>query len=490
MEGCGEVSFSKEASPPTQKLSPASYKLGDSPPRAWYNNPIPLLKGNHDMDMIGIIESKKRGHALSEEEIGFFAKGAAEGSIPDYQLAVLLMAIRLKGMTPEETAMLTLAMARSGDMADLSAIPGRTVDKHSTGGVGDTTTLVLAPLVAACGVPLAKMSGRGLGHTGGTLDKLESIPGFRVELSQEEFIGQVKRIGCAVIGQSKNMAPADKALYALRDVTATVDSLPLIASSIMSKKLASGAGAIVLDVKTGSGAIMQTLDDSIELARAMVDIGTLTGRPTVAVVTGMAEPLGSHVGNALEVKEAIDILAGRAKGPLLEVSLMLGSHMLIAAGRAATLQEAESQLRDALTSGAGLKKLQEMVEAQGGDGRVCEDVSLLPQAKVVRTVPAPKAGFVAAMDTDQLGYCAQRMGAGRVRKEDQIDPSVGFVLQKRIGDKVERGEPLAVLYARDEDSAKAAEQALCGHILIGDVQVRPEPLIYAVVTKDEVQRNS
>ena len=442
------------------------------------------------MDMIGIIESKKRGHALSEEEIGFFAKGAAEGSIPDYQLAALLMAIRLVGMTPEETAMLTLAMARSGDMADLSAIPGRTVDKHSTGGVGDTTTLVLAPLVAACSVPVAKMSGRGLGHTGGTLDKLESIPGFRVGLSQEEFIGQVKRIGCAVIGQSRNMAPADKALYALRDVTATVDSLPLIASSIMSKKLASGAGAIVLDVKTGSGAIMQTLEDSIGLARAMVDIGTLTGRSTVAVVTGMAEPLGSHVGNALEVKEAIDILAGRAKGPLLEVSLVLGSHMLIAAGRTSTLAEAETLLRDALQSGAGLKKLREMVEAQGGDGRVCEDVSLLPNAKVVRPVLAMQSGFVTAMDTDQLGYCAQRMGAGRVRKEDNIDPAVGFVLQKRIGDKVERGEPLAILHARDEDSAKAAEEALGRHILVGDGPVKPEPLIFAVVTKDEVKRNS
>lgn len=442
------------------------------------------------MDMIGIIENKKQGRALSEEEIDFFARGAAQGSIPDYQLAALLMAIRLMGMTPEETATLTLAMARSGDMADLSAIPGRTVDKHSTGGVGDTTTLVLAPLVAACGAPVAKMSGRGLGHTGGTLDKLESIPGFRVELSQTEFIEQVKRVGCAVIGQSKNLAPADKALYALRDVTATVDSLPLIASSIMSKKLASGAGAIVLDVKTGSGAIMRTLEESIDLARAMVDIGALTGRPTVAVVTGMAEPLGSHVGNALEVKEAIDILAGRAKGPLLEVSLTLGSHMLMAAGRAADLSQAENLLQNALASGAGLKKLQEMIKAQGGDGRVCGDVSLLPRAKVIRPVPAPKSGFVSAMDTDRLGYCAQRMGAGRARKEDQIDPAVGFVIQKRIGDKVERGEPLAILHARDEDSAKAAGETLRGHIMIGDSPVTPEPLIWAVVTKDGVKRLS
>ena len=442
------------------------------------------------MDMIGIIENKKLGRVLSEAEIGFFVQGAATGQIPDYQLAALLMAIRLNGMTPEETTMLTLAMAHSGDMADLSAIPGRTVDKHSTGGVGDTTTLVLAPLVAACGVPVAKMSGRGLGHTGGTLDKLESIPGFRVELSQSEFIDQVKRIGCAVIGQSKNMVPADKALYGLRDVTATVDSLPLIASSIMSKKLASGAGAIVLDVKTGSGAIMHSLEGSIELAKAMVDIGWMAGRPTVAIVTGMAEPLGSHVGNALEVKEAIDILAGRAKGPLLHVSLVLGSHMLMAAGRAATLTEAEALLNQALSSGSGLNKLREMVEAQGGDGRVCGDVSLLPKAPVIRPVPALSSGFVQGMDTTQLGLCAQRMGAGRIRKEDTIDPAVGFVLRKRIGERVEKGEPLASIHARNDASAIMAEEMLQAHIAIGPELVQPEPLIHAVVTKDGVHRNS
>lgn len=442
------------------------------------------------MDMIGIIEKKKQGRALNEAEIGFFVQGAATGQIPDYQLAALLMAIRLNGMTPEETTMLTLAMAHSGDMADLSAIPGRTVDKHSTGGVGDTTTLVLAPLVAACGVPVAKMSGRGLGHTGGTLDKLESIPGFRVELSQSEFIEQVKRIGCAVIGQSRNMVPADKALYALRDVTATVDSLPLIASSIMSKKLASGAGAIVLDVKTGSGAIMHSLEGSIDLAKAMVDIGWMAGRPTVAIVTGMAEPLGSHVGNALEVKEAIDILAGRVKGPLLQVSLVLGSHMLVAAGRVATLAEAETLLKEALSSGSGLSKLREMIKAQGGDGRVCEDVSLLPQAKVIRPVPALSSGFIQGMDTTQLGLCAQRMGAGRIRKEDVIDPAVGFVLHKRIGERVEKGEALATLHARDEATAGMTEEMLRANITIGPDKVQPEPLIHAVVTKDGVHRNS
>ena len=442
------------------------------------------------MDMIGIIENKKLGRALNGAEIGFFVAGAASGQVPDYQLAALLMAIRLNGMTPEETAALTLQMARSGDMADLSAIPGRTVDKHSTGGVGDTTTLVLAPLVASCGVPVAKMSGRGLGHTGGTLDKLESIPGLHVELTQAEFIDQVKRIGCAVIGQSKNMVPADKVLYALRDVTATVDSLPLIASSIMSKKLASGAGAIVLDVKTGSGAIMHSLEGSIDLAKAMVGIGVLTGRPTVAVVTGMAEPLGSHVGNALEVKEAIDILAGRAKGPLLHVSLVLGSHMLVAAGRASTLMEAEALLKNALSSGAGLNKLREMVLAQGGDGRVCGDVSLLPQAPVILPVLAKETGFVQSMDTTQLGLCAQRMGAGRICKEDTIDPAVGFVLHKRIGERIEKGEALITLHARDEASAKAAEDTLVKNIVIGPGAVKPEPLVHAVVTKDEVHQYS
>ncbi len=439
------------------------------------------------MDMVGIIENKKLGKALSKEEIAYFVKGASLNQIPDYQLAALLMAIRLNGMTPEETATLTLEMAHSGDIADLSAIPGRTVDKHSTGGVGDTTTLVLAPLVAACGVPVAKMSGRGLGHTGGTLDKLESIPGFHVELSGEQFIAQVKRIGCAVIGQSSNMAPADKVLYALRDVTSTVDSLPLIASSIMSKKLASGAGAIVLDVKTGSGAIMHTLQGSIELAHAMVDIGWMTDRPTVAIVTGMAEPLGSHVGNALEVKEAIDILAGRAKGPLLQVSLVLGSHMLMAAGRASTLEEAEALLKNALESGAGLQKLREMIAAQGGDQRVCDDVTLLPMAQMIKPAAARVSGYVQGMDAAQLGLCAQRMGAGRIRKEDSIDPAVGFVLHKRIGDRVEEGEPLATLYAKDENTCMAAQEALLANIYIGDTQVKPEPLIHAVVTKDGVQ---
>ena len=309
------------------------------------------------MTMLQVIEKKKLGQELSPEEIRFFAAAAAERTAPDYQLSALLMAIRLNGMTDRETTELTLAMRDSGDIADLSGIPGIKVDKHSTGGVGDTTTLVLAPLVAACGAPVAKMSGRGLGHTGGTLDKLESIPGLRVQLSVEEFIDQVRRTGVAVVGQTGHLAPADKTLYALRDVTSTVDSLPLIVSSILSKKLAAGSDAIVLDVKTGSGALMHTLEDSLNLARSMVRVGELAGKPITALISGMDQPLGTHVGNALEVKEAIDILAGRAGGDLLEVSLTLGGYMLELAGIAETPEEGKARMRRAIADGTGLKKL-------------------------------------------------------------------------------------------------------------------------------------
>ena len=322
------------------------------------------------MNMVDVILKKKAGKALSTEEIRAFARGAADGSIPDYQLSALLMAICFQGMDARETTDLTMEMMHSGGVVDLSGIDGVCVAKHSTGGVGDTTTLVLVPLAAACGAKVAKLSGRGLGHTGGTLDKLESIPGCSVEKSQEAFIEQVKSVGCAVIGQTHDLCPADKTLYALRDVTGTVDSIPLIASSIVSKKLASGAGAIVLDVKTGSGALMHTVEDSIALAKAMVDIGTHAGRPILALVTGMDQPLGTHVGNALEVREAIDILAGRAGGDLLTVSLELGSRMLVAAGVAKDIADGKARMRAALDSGAGLKKLREMIEAQGGDGRV------------------------------------------------------------------------------------------------------------------------
>lgn len=440
------------------------------------------------MNMIGIIEKKKSNQPLSKDEITFFVNGAADKSIPDYQLAALLMAIRLNGMNREETAQLTLAMTHSGDVADLSSLSGVPTDKHSTGGVGDTTTLVLAPLVAACGVPVAKMSGRGLGHTGGTLDKLESINGFNVSLTQEQFIRQVKAIGCAVIGQTGNLAPADKTLYALRDVTATVDSLPLIASSIVSKKLASGAQAIVLDVKTGAGALMHSTEESIELAQVMVRIGCDAGRRMVALVTDMGEPLGTHVGNALEVKEAIDVLSGRVTGPLLTVSLELGARMLVLGGAASNVAEGKAKLNDALQSGAGLRTLAKMIEAQGGDAGCCEDTALLGHANVIMDVPVKKVGYVHHMDTIALGNAAQAMGAGRLKKTDVIDHSVGFVLHKRIGDAVRQGEALATVHAKDEKSAEAAIQAIQSAIVISNEQVAPCKLIHAFVDSEHVER--
>ena len=440
------------------------------------------------MTMLEIIEKKKLGKELSKEEITFFAQSAAEKTVPDYQLSALLMAIRLNGMTYRETTDLTLAMRDSGDIADLSGIPGIKVDKHSTGGVGDTTTLVLAPLVAACGAPVAKMSGRGLGHTGGTLDKLESIPGLSVSLSEEAFIRQVREIGVAVIGQTGHLAPADKTLYSLRDVTSTVDSLPLIVSSILSKKLASGSDAIVLDVKTGSGAILRTEEDSIRLAETMAQVGALAGKPIVAVVSGMDQPLGTHVGNALEVKEAIDILAGQAGGDLLEVSLTLGGYMLLLAGKAKDPEEGRAMMKAAIDSGAGLKKLKEMIAAQGGDPAVCDDVTRLPQAKVIRSVTCGKAGYVQKMDTMALGMAAQAMGAGRMTVDDKLDYSVGYVLNVRIGDKVEADTPLCTLHARSEEDAEKAEQAVRAAVRIGDEKCGRAPNFIAIVTKDGITR--
>lgn len=443
------------------------------------------------MNIVEIILKKKRGEALTREEIRFFARGAADGSLPDEQLAALLMAICLRGMTPQETADLTMEMMHSGEVVDLSGAGGVCVDKHSTGGVGDTTTLVLTPLVAACGAKVAKMSGRGLGHTGGTLDKLESIPGCTVSLSQAAFVEQVRRIGCAVIGQTGDLVPADKRLYALRDVTGTVDSVPLIASSILSKKLAAGAHAIVLDVKTGSGALMQTLKDSIELAQAMVRIGTLAGRPILAMVTGMDQPLGTHVGNALEVKEAIDILSGRAddrSADLREVSLLLGGQMLLAAGVAASRDEARRLLEQALQSGAGLDKLREMIAAQGGDARVCDDTGLLPRARYILPVPALRDGYVCSMDTTGIGYAAQGLGAGRARKTDVIDPAVGLVMAARIGDPVRAGEPIAHIHANDEARGRAAVARMQQLVQLSDAQPQKPPLILAEVTPQGVRR--
>ena len=440
------------------------------------------------MTMLEIIEKKKLRKPLSAEEIRFFAEAAGNHTAPDYQLAAMLMAIRLNGMTDEETTALTLAMRDSGDVADLSAIPGIKVDKHSTGGVGDTTTLVLAPLVAACGAPVAKMSGRGLEHTGGTLDKMESIPGMRVGLTEEEFIRQVRETGVAVVGQTGRLAPADKTLYALRDVTSTVDSIPLIVSSILSKKLAAGSDAIVLDVKAGSGAIMRDLDSSIQLAENLVRVATLAGKPTVALVSGMDQPLGTHVGNALEVKEAIDILSGRAGGDLKEVSLTLGAYMLELAGKAADHETGIRMLERALESGAGLRKLEEMIRAQGGDPRVCRDLSLLPQAPVKRQIFCGRAGYVAKMDTAALGMAAQAMGAGRLRAEDAIDYSVGFVLQARIGDRVGPDTPLCELHARTEADADRAEEAVRAAITFSGEPCPRVQNFLAVVRKDGVTR--
>ena len=438
------------------------------------------------MDFLDIIAKKKLGNALSKEEIAFFAKGAARDKIPDYQLAALLMAIRLQGMNREETAHLTIAMAHSGYMADLSRIEGIPTDKHSTGGVGDTTTLVLAPLVAACGVPVAKMSGRGLGHTGGTLDKLESIPGFQIELEMDRFIDQVQRIGCAVIGQSNNLAPADKALYALRNATSTVDSIPLIAASIMSKKLASGSKAIVLDVKTGEGAIMRDLEQSIALAQTMVHIGNDAGRDVMALVTDMAEPLGSHVGNALEVKEAIDVLACKTRGPLLEISLELGTYMLVLGGAATDGKEAKAKLQAALSNGKGLEVFAKVIEAQGGNPRVCENVDLLPQAKVVQEAFAQESGWICSMNTACLGSIAQGMGAGRRAKDDSIDYSVGFVLHRRVGENVAKDDILATVYTKDSNSASSAIREITQAIHISKEKAEAGKLLYAVITADDV----
>ena len=436
------------------------------------------------MDFPAIISDKKYGRALTDEQIEAFAKGAADGSVPDYQLSALLMAIRLNGMDARETASLTLAMARSGEMLTPN-VGGVAVDKHSTGGVGDTTSLVLVPLCAACGAKIAKMSGRGLGHTGGTVDKMESI-GMRTTLSEEEFLSQVERIGCAIIGQSAELAPADKTLYALRDATATVDSLPLIASSIMSKKLAAGTDGIVLDVKVGSGAIMPTYEGSLELAKAMVDIGHRAGRNVVALLTGMDEPLGSHVGNKLEVKEAIEILRGECDGPLLTVSLKLGAYLLLAAKVASSPEEGEKMLREALKNGKGLEKLRALIRAQGGDDSVCDHPETLADAPIIMPLCLPESGYIRKMDTTLLGYASQSLGAGRKQKTDGIDPQVGFIMHKRIGDAINEDEALCTIYARDEKTLSEARDMILRAVTVSSAPCDKQQLLYAVVTPEGV----
>lgn len=403
------------------------------------------------MRMVDIIIKKQNGKELTTEEIQFFVNGYTDGSIPDYQASALAMAIFFQDMSDRERADLTMAMVNSGETIDLSAIEGIKVDKHSTGGVGDTTTLVLAPLVAALDVPVAKMSGRGLGHTGGTIDKLEAIMGFHVELTKDEFIKLVNRDKVAVIGQSGNLTPADKKLYALRDVTGTVNSIPLIASSIMSKKIAAGADAIVLDVKTGAGAFMKTEEDAAELAKAMVRIGNNVGRQTMAVISDMSQPLGFAIGNALEVKEAIDTLKGEGPEDLHELVLTLGSQMVVLAKKADTLDEARAKLEEVMKNGKALEKFKDFLKNQGGDSSIVDDPSKLPQAAYQIDVPAKEAGVVSEIVADEIGVAAMLLGAGRATKEDEIDLAVGIMLRKKVGDKVEKGESLVTLYANREN---------------------------------------
>ncbi|MCE5022940.1 pyrimidine-nucleoside phosphorylase [Staphylococcus haemolyticus] len=403
------------------------------------------------MRMVDIIEKKRDGKSLSKEEIEFFIKGYTNGDIPDYQASSLAMAIFFQDMNDEERAALTMAMVNSGDVIDLSKINAIKVDKHSTGGVGDTTTLVLAPLVAAVGVPVAKMSGRGLGHTGGTIDKLESIKGFHVEISEEDFIKLVNENQVAVIGQSGNLTPADKKLYALRDVTGTVNSIPLIASSIMSKKIAAGADAIVLDVKTGNGAFMKTLEDAEALAHAMVSIGNNVGRNTMAIISDMSQPLGRAIGNALELKEAIDTLNGKGPEDLTELVLTLGSQMVVLANRANTLEEARQLLNEAIENGSALEKFKTFLENQGGDASVVDAPELLPTATYQIEYKAQSSGVVSELIANEIGVASMMLGAGRQTKEDEIDLSVGIVLNKKVGDVVKEGESLLTIHSNREN---------------------------------------
>ena len=404
------------------------------------------------MRMTDLIAKKRDGNALTTEEISFMISGYTDGSIPDYQMSAMCMAILFRGMNDQEMLDLTMAMMNSGEVLDLSQIAGIKVDKHSTGGVGDKTSLVLCPMVAACGLKVAKMSGRGLGHTGGTIDKLESIHGFSTALTEEQFFENVNRHGIAIMGQTADLVPADKKLYALRDVTGTVSSIPLIVSSIMSKKLASGADVIVLDVKCGDGSFMKTTEQAEELARNLTRIGRLAGRKCAAIITDMDQPLGFAVGNALEVQEAISVLKGEEEGDLLELCLALGSCMLTEAGTAESHEVAEQMLREAVRSGRALAKMAEMVEAQGGDPEIVYHPEMLPQAAYTVEVPAKQSGFVSRIRAEAVGLVSMKLGGGRITKEDSIDPAVGVVLHKKLGDAVTEGESLATVYASDPDS--------------------------------------
>jgi pyrimidine-nucleoside phosphorylase len=433
------------------------------------------------MRAIDIIARKRDGMALSAEEIDFFVQGFTQGVIPDYQVAGWLMAIYLRGMDRQETIDLTMSMARSGKQLDLADIAPFVVDKHSTGGVGDKTTLVVAPLVAAAGVSVGKMSGRGLGFTGGTLDKLESIPGFRSDLTEEEFRAQLASVGIVVSGQSGELAPADGKLYALRDVTATVGSLPLIASSIMSKKIAAGANGIVLDVKVGHGAFMQTEEEARSLASLMVDIGKRVGRKVRAVISDMDQPLGNAVGNALELKEALDTLRGHGPADFRKHCLTVASQMLQLAGQAEDDTDAEAQLKELLNRQQALAKFREWIAAQHGDVRSVDDPELLPAARFQRTIPAPRSGFVAGLNAREVGLTSMLLGGGRAKKGDSIDHAVGIVLQAKVGDRVIEGEPLLTIHANDEAKLAGARQRLLSAYEWSEEKVSPPPLLHQTV---------
>lgn len=439
------------------------------------------------MRMYDLIMKKRNGETLTETEIRFMIEEYVEGKIPDYQMSAMLMAIYFQGMTDEETAVLTDAMAHSGDMVDLSAITGVKIDKHSTGGVGDKTSLIIGPIVAACGGKVAKMSGRGLGHTGGTIDKMESIPGMQTSLPEEKFIEIVNKVGLCIIGQSGNLAPADKKLYALRDVTATVDNVSLIAASIMSKKLAAGNDCILLDVKTGSGAFMKTLEGSIELAEKMVAIGEAAGKKTVALITDMDIPLGNAIGNSLEVIEVVDTLHNKGPKDLTEVCLNLAANMLHVGGFG-TVLECKNKAMAAIEDGSAFEKLIEMVEAQGGDSTVLSDTNKFAKAPYEKVVIAPQDGYITHMNTEQCGIASLVLGAGRETKESAIDFSAGIILKKKVGDYVKAGEAIAILYTSKEESLKEAEKILFKATLINENPIELEPLIFARVDKNQVEK--
>ena len=440
------------------------------------------------MRMYDLITKKKQGEVLTKEEINFIVNGFTKGEIPDYQMSAFLMAVCLKEMNLQETIDLTMAMVNSGDVLDLSPIIGKKADKHSTGGVGDKTSLIIGPMVAALGVPVAKMSGRGLGHTGGTIDKLESFPGFSVSLSEQQFFDNVNRMKLAIIGQTANLAPADKKMYALRDVTATVDNVSLISSSIMSKKIAAGSDVIVLDVKCGSGAFMKTLDEAEALAKTMVEIGNGVGRETYAVLSDMSQPLGKYVGNALEVKEAIKTLKGNGPADLLEACMTLASYMLLGVGRAKTVSEAEALLQSSIDDGSALKKLAEFVEAQGGDSSYVWNPDKFPRTEFIEEIVAMEDGYVAEILTDEIGMTSLILGGGRETKESEIDLSVGIKIHKKVGDYVRKGESLARLYANDVTKLKAAAPRLQAAYRLSKERIEAPKHVLGIVTKDGCTR--